>query len=235
MPRSAPLPGLLTPRRAWRASLACVGALLVVGLVGCGGADGHDDHDHHDHHNHDHDQHSHAQPASLLDSEPHVCLSIWGCFADRNPIANDSDVVDIVYLTPDRDAAPGLVAGAALEASGGQLTWQGGLLTAEAMDEALSKAGKFSDAVVVETAPGIDADAFAEVIRRAGLRGVRVLVVGEPLGQAGIDYISLVRADASADVPQQALREAGLTAALQAAGDRAADLSSVIVVEAEAS
>jgi len=197
----------------WSRPVLLVMALLTLGLValGCEPADGHD-HDHgnghHDHGHEGHDHHGHAHDA------------------------NDPDVLDIAIIGPAAGEPEGLPSVAEVESAGGHVTWRGGQASPDAIAAALGEVSRYCDAVVIETpTDAADREALEVAIREAGLRGVRVVVVGRGLGEPGVDYLTAVVPAEGASPGRRALLDAAIDAAHQAASTDAGTVPGVIEVD----
>jgi hypothetical protein len=206
--------------RPYAAVLGLAAACLLV-IPGCEPHDGHDhSHDGHDHgHSHDHSDHDHS--------------------------VNDPDVLDVAVLTPIDAAIDGLTAGLALQAGGGHLTWRTEIASGEAAMEAMNELAKFCDAVVVDATGGMagDGQRLTEAIRGAGMRGVRVVVVGGASGadgvdgiggKAGVDFPTRVVAAEGDEVSRAALIDAALGVAGRPADQPMDGVPAVLPVEAQA-
>lgn len=202
---------------------ACLLAAAALAMLGCEPGDGHSHshgehgHDHHGHDHHGHDHHGHDHHGHSHGAHGHA--------------TNDPDVLDVVFLTAETDGAS--VESAVVEAVGGHVTHAGGLEDPAAFAAALGEATRFGDAVIIESDPAVGTDpALSEAIRHAGMRGVRVIVIGEVAGQPGVDYVSQIVPAEGVSPPRSALVEAALAAAVQSTQPDAAGVPPVITVEA---
>lgn len=195
--------------------LACLAALALFSLPGCEPGEGHS-HGGHDHSGHGH-SHGHGH------GHHH---------GGHGRAANDPDVLDVVLLTAEPEHAsiePGAVA-----AAGGHVTQSGGLEDPAAFVAALGEATRFADAVVIDAGPSLrDSEALGEAIRRAGLRGVRVVVIGDVVAQPGVDYVTRVMPAEGAAPPREALIEAAMVAAVRSTQTQATGMPPVVMIDAE--
>jgi len=195
-------------------SLWFFATMLAIAIVsiGCEPGDGHDHS--HDHHSHDHEGHSHHDHNH-----------------GHSHDTNDPAVLDIAVIAPAGEEPDGLASLADVEAAGGHVTWRTGTTSPEAIATALSEVSRYCDAVVIEL-PGDLAkpQSLESAIRDAGLRGVRVIVVGRGLGEPGVDYIAAIVPAESASPDRNALLDAAIDAARRAASPGSDTVESTIEV-----